>query len=154
MSAVRSARRCSGPAELGRTLGCLSFEVSSDIFGKTTNPHNAAFSPGASTGGGGALVASQGSMIEVGTDLGGSTRYPAAYCGLYSVKGSHGRFPSYGCQPCMPGLEAIPTITAPLARTLDDLDEFWKRVMDMKPCEYDHTVSTRSYAVAFRRSRF
>lgn len=80
-------------------------------------------------------------MVEVGTDIGGSTRYPAAYCGLYSVKGSHGRFPSHGSVSCLPGLEAVPTITAPIARTLDDLEEFWKRVVEMKPWEYDHTVS-------------
>ena len=120
--------------------GCLSFEVSSDLFGTTTNPYNPAFSPGASTGGGGALLAWQGSMVEVGTDLGGSTRYPAAYCGLYAVKGSHGRFPSHSCEACLPGLDAVPTITAPLARTLEDLQEFWRRVVDMRPWEYDHTV--------------
>ena len=120
--------------------GCLSFEVSSDVFGRTTNPHNPAFSPGASTGGGAALLAWQGSMVEVGTDIGGSTRYPAAYCGLYAVKGSHGRFPSHGCEACLPGLDAVPTITAPLARTLGDLEEFWQRVVSMRPWEYDHTV--------------
>ena len=120
--------------------GCLSFEVSSDVFGRTTNPHNPAFSPGASTGGGGALLAWQGGMVEVGTDIGGSTRYPAAYCGLYAVKGSHGRFPSHGCEACLPGLDAVPTITAPLARTLGDLEEFWQRVVSMRPWEYDHTV--------------
>lgn len=139
---VRLLRDAGGLIYAKTTLptGCLSFEVSSDLFGTTTNPHNPAFSPGASTGGGGALLAYQGSMIEVGTDLGGSTRYPAAYCGLYSVKGSHGRFPSHGTESCMPGLEAVPTITAPIARTLDDLQEFWKRVVDVRPWDYDHTV--------------
>ncbi|KAI0711176.1 amidase signature enzyme [Cerioporus squamosus] len=131
---VRLLRDAGGLVYAKTTLptGCLSFEVSSDIFGTTTNPYNAAFSPGAST-------AAAGSMVEVGTDLGGSTRYPAAYCGLYSVKGSHGRFPSHGSISCLPGLEAVPTITAPIARTLDDLEEFWKRVVEMKPWEYDHT---------------
>ncbi|KAI0372038.1 amidase signature enzyme [Pilatotrama ljubarskyi] len=120
---------------------CLSFECSSDLFGATTNPHNPAFSPGASTGGGAALLAWQGSMVEVGTDIGGSTRYPAAYCGLYAVKGTFGRFPTTGCVSCTPGLEAVPTVTAPLARTLDDLQEFWRRVVEMKPWEYDHTCA-------------
>ena len=141
---VRLLRDAGGLVYAKTTLptGCLSFEVSSDLFGTTTNPHNPAFSPGASSGGGAALLASQGSMIEIGTDLGGSTRYPAAYCGLYTVKGSAGRFPSHGSVSCMPGLEAVPTITAPIARTLDDLEEFWRRVLSMKPWEYDHTVSS------------
>ena len=139
---VRLLRDAGGLIYAKTTLptGCLSFEVSSDLFGSTSNPYNPAFSPGASSGGGGALLACQGSMIEIGSDLGGSTRYPAAYCGLYTVKGSHGRFPSHGSVSCMPGLEAVPTITAPIARTLDDLEEFWKRVVGMNPWEYDHTV--------------
>lgn len=120
--------------------GLLSFETSSDVFGETLNPYNPAFSPGASTGGGAALVAYQGSMVEVGTDIGGSTRFPSAYCGVYSVKSSVGRFPSEGCVPCMEGQEAIPTVTSPIARTLDDLREFWKRVVEMQPWLYDHTV--------------
>ena len=139
---VRLLRDAGALAYAKTTLptGFLSFELSSDLFGRTTNPYNPSFSPGASTGGGGALLAWQGSMVEVGTDLGGSARYPAAHCGLYAVKGSHGRFPSAGCRECMPGLEAVPSITAPLARTLDDLEEFWRRVVAMRPWEYDHTV--------------
>lgn len=139
---VRLLRDAGGLIYAKTTLptGCLSFEVSSDLFGSTANPYNPAFSPGASSGGGGALLACQGSMVEIGTDLGGSTRYPAAYCGLYTVKGSHGRFPSHGSVSCLPGLEAVPTITAPIARTLDDLEEFWRRVVEMKPWDYDHTV--------------
>ncbi|KAI0777764.1 amidase signature enzyme [Trametes elegans] len=120
---------------------CLSFECSSDLFGVTTNPYNPAFSPGASTGGGAALLAYQGSLVEIGTDIGGSTRYPAVYCGLYSVKGTLGRFPGYGCVSCTPGLEAVPTVTSPLARTLDDLLEFWRRIIDLRPWEYDHTCT-------------
>lgn len=128
--------------------GLLSFETSSDVFGETLNPYNPAFSPGASTGGGAALVAYQGSVIEVGTDIGGSTRFPAAYCGVYSVKSSVGRFPSEGCVPCMEGQEASPTVTSPIARTLDDLREFWKRVVEMQPWLYDHTVRSRRSSAA------
>ncbi|KAH9926713.1 amidase signature enzyme [Fomitopsis serialis] len=119
--------------------GLLSFETESDVFGATLNPYNPAFSPGGSTGGGAALVAYQGSIIEVGTDVGGSTRFPAAYCGVYSMKSSVGRFPADGCVPCMSGQEASPTVTSPVARTLDDLREFWKRVVEMQPWLYDHT---------------
>ncbi|KZT10329.1 amidase signature enzyme [Laetiporus sulphureus 93-53] len=119
--------------------GLLSFETTSDLFGETTNPYNPAFSPGASTGGGAVLVAYQGSVVEIGTDIGGSTRFPAAYCGVYSVKSSVGRFPSDGCVPCLPGQESAPTVTSPIARTLDDLQEFWQRVVEMRPWMYDHT---------------
>lgn len=117
----------------------LSFETVSDLFGETTNPYNPAFSPGASTGGGAALVAYGGSKIEIATDFGGSVRYPPAFCGVYGMKSSTGRFPSSGCQTFAPGLEGY-EVTSPLAKNLDDLQEFWKRVVEMKPWEYDHTV--------------
>lgn len=120
--------------------GLFSFETESDLFGTTSNPYNPKFSPGASTGGGAALLAYQGSKIEVGTDSGGSVRFPAAFCGLYGLKSSSGRFPSTGCGSSVAGWESVPTVTSPLARKLEDLAEFWARVVGMKPWEYDHTV--------------
>ncbi|GJE86634.1 amidase signature enzyme [Phanerochaete sordida] len=118
--------------------GLLSFECTSDLFGETTNPYNPKFSPGASTGGGAALLAQGGSMIEIATDIGGSVRYPPAYCGVYGMKASSGRFPTLGLQSCAPGLDRIQT-ASPLAKTLDDLQAFWERIVRMKPWEYDHT---------------
>jgi Asp-tRNA(Asn)/Glu-tRNA(Gln) amidotransferase A subunit family amidase len=50
--------------------GLLAIEIVSDIFGRTTNPCNSNHTAGASTGGGGALVACGGSKIEIGTDIG------------------------------------------------------------------------------------
>ncbi|EMD31870.1 hypothetical protein CERSUDRAFT_119146 [Gelatoporia subvermispora B] len=119
--------------------GLLSFETISDLFGETTNPYNPAFSAGASSGGGSALLAYGGSVVDIGTDVGGSVRFPAAYCGLYAVKSSIGRFPGYGCASSTPGMQGTPPVTAPLARRLEDLAQFWRRVVDMKPWEYDHS---------------
>ena len=119
--------------------GLLSFETTSDLFGTTTNPYNRMFSPGASTGGGAALLAYRGSKIEIATDVGGSVRYPAAYCGLYGMKASSGRFPSTGCQTSVPGLENTQT-ASPMAKNIDDLREFWERLVSMKPWEYDSSV--------------
>ncbi|KAF9442888.1 amidase signature enzyme [Macrolepiota fuliginosa MF-IS2] len=119
--------------------GLLAIETTSDVFGCTTNPYNPAHSAGASTGGGAALLASGGSKIEVGTDLAGSVRIPAHFCGVWSLKGSAGRFPIWGNRAPMAGLEALPILAAPMAKSLDDLTEFWKRVVDMKPWQYDHT---------------
>ncbi|KAI0938668.1 hypothetical protein AcV5_000295 [Taiwanofungus camphoratus] len=115
--------------------GLLSFETKSDVYGETRSPYNPKFSPGASTGGGGALLAYQGSVVEVGTDVGGSVRFPAANCGLYSMKGSGARFPAAACVPS--AVAGMPVATSPMARTLEDLEEFWKRVVEMRPWEYD-----------------
>ncbi|KAF9543227.1 amidase signature enzyme [Agrocybe pediades] len=119
--------------------GLLSLETVSHVFGRTTNPYNPEFTAGASTGGGGALVALGGSKIEIGTDLAGSCRIPAHFCGVWSLKGSSGRFPSWGNRSSMPGLQAVPLVVSPLAGSLDDLREFWKRVILAEPWQYDHT---------------
>jgi Asp-tRNA(Asn)/Glu-tRNA(Gln) amidotransferase A subunit family amidase len=120
--------------------GLLGMETSSDLFGRTSNPYNDKHSSGASTGGGGALLACRGSVIEIGTDLGGSTRLPAHFCGIYAMRSSIGRFPCQGTFPPIPGLESVATTSAPMSRRLEDLEEFWKRVVQMRPWEYDHTV--------------
>lgn len=121
--------------------GLLSIETISDVYGRTTNPYNHSFTAGASTGGGGALVACGGSKIEIGTDIAGSVRIPAHFCGVWSLKGSSGRFPAWGNRTSMPGLESIPLVISPLASNLADLREFCKRLILAKPWHYDHTVS-------------
>lgn len=120
--------------------GLIGLETSSDLFGRTSNPYNADFVSGASTGGGAALLASRGSLIEISTDIGGSVRWPAHCCGIYGMRSSIGRFPSLGALPPLPGQEFVGTSCSPMARRLDDLEEFWKRVVSMNPWNYDHTV--------------
>jgi len=122
--------------------GVFGLETASALFGRTAHPTHPTYSPGASTGGGGALLAQGGSIVEVGTDIGGSVRLPAAFCGLYALKASVGRFPCTGAQASTPGLEAIPTVVSPLARRLDDLRAFCERVIKMQPWDYDHSVGT------------
>ncbi|KAG6810989.1 hypothetical protein H0H92_009528 [Tricholoma furcatifolium] len=119
--------------------GLLGLETSSDVYGRTSNPYKSTHVAGASTGGGAALVACGGSKIEVGSDLAGSVRIPAHFCGIWSLKGSAGRFPSWGNQSPMDGLEGLQLVASPMAGSLEDLDEFWKRVVMAKPWEYDHT---------------
>ncbi|KAF8908523.1 amidase signature domain-containing protein [Gymnopilus junonius] len=119
--------------------GLISIETISDIYGRTTNPYNHAHTAGASTGGGGALVACGGSKIEIGTDIAGSVRIPAHFCGVWSLKGSAGRFPSWGNQSSLSGLESIPIVISPLANNLTDLREFCQRLVSARPWHYDHT---------------
>lgn len=121
--------------------GLIALETSSDLFGQTSNPYNKDFTSGASTGGGAALVGCGGTKIEIGTDLAGSVRIPAHFCGVWSLKGSAGRFPNWGGVSSMMGLESIPIVSSPLAGNLDDLHEFSRRVILSKPWQYDHTVS-------------
>ncbi|KAJ6571536.1 amidase signature domain-containing protein [Mycena capillaripes] len=117
----------------------MAIETESDVFGRTTNPYNPSHSVGASTGGGGALLACGGSKIEIATDIGGSARIPAHFCGVWGLKGSVGRFPMWGTMSAMMGLESVQIVAAPMAGSLEDLEEFWKRVVGMRPWLYDFT---------------
>jgi len=118
----------------------LSCETRSDLFGRTANPYNPRYASGGSTGGGASLLACGGTVIEIGTDLAGSVRTPAHYSGIYTVKGTHGRFPSPGGVSSINGLESINLVAAPMSRSLDDLEEFWKRILKMQPWNYDPAV--------------
>ncbi|KAJ8519781.1 hypothetical protein ONZ45_g3294 [Pleurotus djamor] len=118
----------------------LSFESTSDVFGITTNPFNKAYSPGGSSGGEAALLAYGGSRIGVGTDVAGSVRVPAHYCGIYSIRSSAQRFLKAGNATSMPGQEGVLPVYSPMSRTLEDLETFWEAVMSMKPWLYDPSV--------------
>lgn len=71
-------------------------ETINNIIGYTTNPKNRSLSAGGSSGGEGALISLKGSPVGFGTDIGGSIRIPAAFCGLYGLRPSAGRLPYEG----------------------------------------------------------
>jgi Asp-tRNA(Asn)/Glu-tRNA(Gln) amidotransferase A subunit family amidase len=119
----------------------LSFEAANDVFGKTENPHKKGYSPGGSSGGESALLALGGSRIGVGTDVAGSVRVPSHYSGVYAIKSSMHRFVKTGGASSIPGQEGVPASQSPMAKTLEDLETFWRAVFQMKPWEYDHSVN-------------
>lgn len=63
-------------------------ETDNPLWGLTTNPMNAKYTPGGSTGGESALLYTEGSFVGWGTDIGGSIRIPAHMMGLYGLKPS------------------------------------------------------------------
>lgn len=120
----------------------LSFESASDLFGTTRNPYNPNYTSGGSSGGESAILAFGGARIGIGTDVAGSVRVPAHYAGIYTIKCSTGRIPKMGNGTSIPGQEGVPPVLSPMARTLEDLEYFWKAIVSMKPWEYDHSVSS------------
>ncbi|NWU78230.1 FAAH1 hydrolase, partial [Onychorhynchus coronatus] len=64
----------------------FSYDCSNPIFGQTVNPFNHQRSPGGSSGGEGALIAGGGSILGIGSDMGGSIRLPSSFCGLCGLK--------------------------------------------------------------------
>ena len=86
------------------------------LFGVTRNPWNLEMTPGGSSGGAAAAVASGLGPIALGTDGGGSLRIPAAFCGVYGFKPAWGRVPQH---PSFPGWEHL-GVTGPITRTVRD----------------------------------
>lgn len=93
------------------------------IYGRTNHPFDPARTPGGSSGGGAAAVASGMVPLEFGSDIGGSIRVPSAFCGIYGHKPSWNLIPDRGHEP--PGLTGAPTalgVIGPMARSAADLD--------------------------------
>jgi aspartyl-tRNA(Asn)/glutamyl-tRNA(Gln) amidotransferase subunit A len=88
----------------------------SPLFGVSRNPWNLACTPGGSSGGAAAAVASGLGPIALGTDAGGSVRIPAAFCGVFGFKPSFGRVPVH---PAPPGWSHVAHV-GPIARTVRD----------------------------------
>ena len=107
-----------GAVIVGRTgLHEFAFGFSSENewFGAVHNPWDAATSPGGSSGGSAAAVASGVVPVAIGTDTGGSVRVPAAMCGCVGLKVSHGRVPLTGVFPLAASLDTVGPITTTVA---------------------------------------
>jgi amidase len=88
----------------------------------TYNPRDPRLTPGGSTGGGAAAVATGIGHIALGTDIGGSVRYPAYACGVSGLRPSLGRVPFYNASSPEPTIGGqVMHVVGPLARTIEDL---------------------------------
>jgi amidase len=119
--------RDAGAVVFGKTnLPRWSGDVQSfnELFGTTVNPWDPERVPGGSSGGAAAAVASGLTSFEIGTDIGGSIRFPSAFCGVYGHKPSWGLVPSAGYLDYAGGgnIEADVNVLGPIARSAEDLE--------------------------------
>ena len=117
--------RSAGAIMLGKTNTpefTMAGETDNLIYGRTNNPYDPARSTGGSSGGAGAIVASGGSALDLGSDTAGSIRLPAHFCGITGLKPTFGRVPRTGHIPPF-GLGALDSLTqvGPMARFVEDL---------------------------------
>jgi amidase len=100
---------------------CLADESDNLIYGRTNNPYDLSRAPGGSSGGEAATIASGGSPVGLGSDVGGSIRGPAHFCGIAGIKPTTGRVPTTGHWPPFGGLFAPMSQIGPMARYVEDL---------------------------------
>lgn len=99
----------------------ISYDCNNLIFGQTFNPLLYTRSPGGSTGGEGALIGGGGSILGFGTDLGGSLRFPAAFCGICALKPTGNRLSKKGVVSGIRGQKAVAAAVGPLAKDVESL---------------------------------
>lgn len=138
--------------EAGAVLYCktnvpqtlMALDSDNNVFGRTLNPKDRRMTAGGSSGGEGALIGMRGSVLGVGTDVGGSIRIPAMCNGLYGVKPGSNRVPFIGQQGN--GREGasiigLPASAGPIAASMRDCELFLKVVAGSKPWERDPAVA-------------
>ncbi|KAI8996557.1 amidase signature enzyme [Trametes punicea] len=113
------------------------FECINPIWGCTLNPYSKAYSSGGTSGGESALLAMDGAALGWGTDIGGSLRIPASFCGIYSLKPGWSRVSMTGIQGTWPGFEGIRTVAGPMGRSVDDIELGARLVFGKQGAEYD-----------------
>jgi amidase len=109
--------RAAGGIMLGKTID----GVDNPVYGPASNPYDLSRMPGASSAGEAAIIAAGGSPLGLGSDSGGSIRYPAHCCGVAGLKPSAGRVPLTGHFPRIDYLSDPRTQIGPLARHVEDL---------------------------------
>ncbi|KAJ0420508.1 amidase signature domain-containing protein [Aspergillus carlsbadensis] len=127
--------------------GLFIMEGYSQVFGQTMNPHKLTLGPGGSSCGEGALVGLRGSLLGLGSDIGGSIRAPSLCNGVFGIKLSSDRLPYAKQQELFPkGWPAIVCSLGPHAHSARDLTLFCKSVLTAQPWRRDATA----YALPWR----
>jgi amidase len=116
-----------GSCLLGKTnipVALGDWQADSPVYGRAKNPWDLERTPGGSTGGGAAALAAGFTPLEIGSDIGGSIRVPAAYCGVYGHRPSETAVPRTGSFPLAdrPNPGVVMGVQGPLARSAGDLE--------------------------------
>jgi amidase len=126
-AAVVARLRSAGAVFVTKTnlpIGCFDGQTDGPLHQRCNNPWNIERTPGGSSGGNGAGLAAGLFPLAIGSDIGGSVRIPASYCGIFSLKPTEGLVSQIGHLPPPPGAPRTNIYLAsvgPMARTVSDL---------------------------------
>ncbi|ONI81170.1 amidase [Actinosynnema sp. ALI-1.44] len=131
-----------GAVILGKTnvpVGLQDIQSRNDIYGTTNNPWDHSRTPGGSSGGSSAALAAGFGALSIGSDIGGSLRTPAHFCGIYAHKPTLGLLPSRGM--VAPPAPALPVdldlaVVGPMARSARDLTLLFDVMAGPDPLTY------------------
>lgn len=110
------------------------------ITGRGRNPYNLSLGPGGSSSGEGIIVAMGGCSMGVGTDIGGSIRAPAGFCGCWALRPTQKRISMKNCLAAISGFEGVVCVMGPIVRFAEDLDFWMKSAISLKPWNFDSNV--------------
>ena len=124
---VSARTQAAGAVLLGKTNVppmLADWQSTNPVYGRTNNPWDLGRTPGGSSGGSAAAIAAGLSALEVGSDIGGSIRVPAAFCGIYGHRPSETLLPRSGQFPFppLPNAAVVMGVQGPLARSAEDLE--------------------------------
>lgn len=148
---VVSRLRRAGAVIVGKT-NCPEFAAGAStwnpVFGRTLNPWDVSKTAGGSTGGGAAALATGMIALAEGTDLGGSLRIPAAFCGVVGLRPTVGLVPTYPAAWLWDTLQ----VSGPMARTVEDVALMLQAIAGAGPeAPYGQSLSARDFPSAVRR---
>ncbi|KAM0547300.1 hypothetical protein ACHAPJ_010435 [Fusarium lateritium] len=123
-------------------------ETTSNLWGRTLNPFNGLLGAGGSSGGDAALVAMKGAPIALPSDIGGSIRAPAAFCGLYAIRPTSQRIPKGNWAGTMTGQVTAKDSAGPICHSIDDVRLFTEVIGSHQP---QHRYDTNSVPIPWRK---
>src|SRR5213080_4945853 len=125
--------KAAGAIILGKTNTAemaIPYETDNPVFGRTNNPYDLSRTPGGSSGGEAAAIAAGLSAAGIGSDLAGSIRVPAHFCGIAALKPTTGIVPMEGHLPLAMGTLSLGASIGPMARRVADLALLFSVIAD------------------------
>jgi len=124
---VTTRVKAAGAIVMGKTnvpQMLADWQSTNPVYGRTNNPWDVTRTPGGSSGGSAAALAAGLTPLEFGSDIGGSIRVPAAFCGIYGHRPSETAMPRSGQfpMPPMPNAAVVMGVQGPMARSAADLE--------------------------------
>ena len=127
--------KAAGAIVLGKTNAAemaMDYNADNPVFGRTVHPQDPKLTPGGSSGGEAVAIATHMSPGGLGSDLAGSVRIPAHFCGICGLKPTTGRVPGEGQFPPSSGPYSLGAVVGPMARRVADLRLLFE-VLSNKP---------------------